>query len=1241
MAGLHHGGMARWWALMLASLFVVAGAGSAAASEQAGTAGVSSGLVPTGQSWQLPADARNDTLWTWPEQGRGFLRTPGGVVSVDLRSGQEIDRVAVTPGPWYSTGPNLAGQMAAGREHTMAFDRAGGRLYLPFIRRLRGNDAWIPLSLDSAMAQHAAAQLTERQVCVSEPQVHTGGGCVGGYHVLDAETLAVVGSVRLENLQADLGTGIAPILRAIVHAPAQGDESSAGKLHILLEDIVTQADANLFFASVFTRVYGQSSILRLAQVDAATGAVDWITRIESCRGTRDEHTDLQWANDTMNHAWPTVAMRSTDPADRAIYVGCNNGGSRQAVIVRVPIDADGNVAAAPVQTAGAAPEPPSGPPAVAPPAAPVGLSPRQQAYPGPEFALEFRADPAANRLLVRVNGASTELWWVFDAKERAYVGAIGIGSYLRKEGAKAVFDFMGGRLYIVATDMNGTNQRLFVADTRRTPIAQAMVYPLPEPVFMVFPESAAPSAEPRRLFVVKDRKVQLWLDHVPLSRESPTFGIDGTTLDIPELPGVTAVAFDGSARGYGVRMLFVGGAEGTARVGAVDPLTTTHDYYNWKVGELPRPSSAGPWNPCLTPNRELVLAFVGPDGAAAMNTDQASGGVQPLIVDPDSAADANRPDRCAPREWDDVWQAALFGRAPADAPTVVPADTWDSKITCTTGEQKSWRDQATGAFAADVSCEQGDASGWAQARGVQVEDLSVSEAVSSFHIYRDPTRGLVSRVESVARGVVVAGTARIDTIRGTAEAWANGRTQPVAENDRDAGYEANCDLDRTAGTCFSRQVFGFASPVYSCGPCGDEDALISGLNSALGADGKARFRQPDARLAIGAANGYGAALVKPDSERFADLLMNEDLLLTTLPTLEIVRFASSTQYGPSSLGDPGTYPVRGRQIIQLAGVEVSSTYGIECLLVYDPARNVCDEPPQPDAALVLQLADAAGAPLTGGVFTVRHDADADGVVGLTDALVEGGGCRTGDDSLGCRLALPAGAYLIEQVAAPEGFAALTDPYAVVLEPGEERTVVFTNVSDRATVRLTVTDEGAKPVEGAAFALYRDADGDGVPDDDPAGQCTSDAAGSCDIVVPVGPYVLVQTAGPTGFTLSEPVAFAFTAGGQVASVDMVLPPMELPQLPPAAAAAPVIQSPPPPSVTESTVQAPVLAAPAVPSTAVGAGTIVRVLKAPGDALRMVARSPREGAAWAAVLLLAALAIGVVARRERLLALVGDR
>lgn len=1251
------------------------------------------------QEWR-PATARDSSwsagmaLWFWPEARRAYhleAAISGNfdqLTTYDSESMTHAGALTLDPPAW---GPNGLVEYSTGlaRHLIAAVDREHGRVFVAY--RSMVAEPGPPTTAPGRVAE-AASNIASGNICagtgIQDP------GCVGGVHVVDGANLELLGSIPFAPPTVE-GPRAVLIPRVVEYAPADPEMGWGGRVLMVVEETTASMGPDTSgTAHVYSTVTNSSPrrnsahVAYAVQFDPDTMRQDWAVRLEGCRNAREPRN---WSSVGEGH--PTAIFRSGGP-NPALYVGCHGNPSGQGVVAKVPLDGDGFPAGLPVQVNDPVEtlDPSS---ADAGPTQLVASAPRQEAFPGPDKVTVILADPASGRILMRVNDAG-EVWWVFDTATDQYIGTIGIGGY-RHGHTTYGLDPDIGRLYVVAAVPEDADAPggLYVADIRGKPLPQAMHFPhaADPPRTGVGLAAGGGHTDVGRTMSVQPRaggdRTRLFITKGTDGGDAFRVLVDETagavapsvedvrvvrTLDLSEADGVTAATFDGTARGFGFRALLLGGAEGVARVGPADPVGLVRGVPQFEAQKFPggvpvtlkstadlvRATAPKP-DPCSDAQRELILAFVGPEAPAVVDASSARGEAQPVLADVRTRDDVAHPvSRCAPKDWQALWQTALVSQPPADEPGV-PWPFEDARSSCTASDEAtgdSWNDPVVGMFSSEVECSEDEARGWGQARGASLEDVSVANTLSSFRIYRDDERGMVARVESIARGVNIGGIVKIDTIRGVAESWANGRAeieedQPDGESsaDEETFNPFNCDRTRPAGTCFERHIFGVnvSSPDggkgYRCGPCGPEDDFIDAMNRAFGAYGSARFREPDRDLARGSEDGYQAAVTKKDSERFSDIVLNADLLDTMVPMLEVVRYAPHNR--PES-GNIPTYsfgtPPRGRQIYQFAAVEVSSTYGIQCLLVYDEATNTCGAAPEELGSLTVQLTDPESGPLAGGAFEVRHDTDADGVVGLVDELLPDGACVTAEDGIGTCVfdGLQPGAYLVSQTAAPPGHTPATEPWVSELSSGEARTVTFVNGSNVALIAVSAENEDGTPLSGAAFAVYPDPDADGkiAPDTQPAAECVTDNTGHCTMQVPTGSYVLVQTAAPGGLEPIEPVAFALTSGGQTAAVSVVNhPPVAPDQPPPAAAPAPVAYSAPPRLAPSEQVSTYEMAQPvddtAPPRVAEQlGGTVVRVIRAPGDALRLLARDPVQAVAWTASLALLVLAVLAVRRRHML-------
>ena len=1256
---------------------------------------------PSAKRLLMNLDSKSSAhVWVWSAGRRAYhlqrapISAPGSgyerIVATSTDTGQPIasERLQIRGyDPSFSSVYPVP--LGSGLERTIAIDEAQGRLFVATMEPARVNSL-STTGVEIAPVRNAA----KGQLCGHVGAGTAGPNCVTGVSVVDATTLAHVRHLPLRSVQVDGGAAGATLLAMSYAAPFEG---VPGKVHLLVQESAYWTSATNLAG--FTRYNPRNAynVTYAVQLDPETGVQDWVVRLDGCRGGLAGSSENQAAAVNTLPQQATV-FRSRLAGDRAVYVGCHsNPQSFTGAVMRVPLDEHGTATTTVVPDLAGTDEPP--------PAGELDTDPQAMQLPsfelnrpytveGPDYVYGFIPDVDSGRIAMQVVDGRPRamVWYVFDTRVMQFAGTIGIGGPVAFPTSLATIAPETGRLYTFLAPLTEEGKSfaggLFAADIRRTPVPQALHFPHMTEAFP--PADSVNYAWALTPETLPGGGVRLWMpdqlkegqrpayiaveDVRPLDAAPPELEFEGRTLDLDEVEGVTSSTFDGAARGFGFRALLVGGAEATLRAGPADPVGAAGQCNDpsWEAGEGDAFTVVGrnfdlafggkdggtAYGPCYRLNRplptqcgdatrEAIFAIVGPREAAVIDGSGARGAAEPLLLDGATMTDAAAPaSRCSRQDWDALWGTALFGRAPVPEPSG-NAERLRTPVAClSAGEETEARsgDAVVDGFSAQVRCSAEGSSGHAYARGVGVAGVQVAEALSSYRIYRDPERGIVSRVESVARGVGIDGLLRIDTVRGIAESWANGRAFGSQAEEEGQAYDPNCDRERTAGTCFTRQLFGLWTPGYRCGPCGDEQAFVRGVNAALNPNVLVRLRDPDQRLRIGAENGFAAAVQKPEHERFTDLVLNNDLLQTMLVTLEVIRFAPANR--PASRGGP-----RGRQVYQFAGVEVSSSYGISCLLVYDEATNTCAGEKQLPGSIQVSLSDSDGEPLAGGAFEVRQDVDADGVLGLKDTLLPDGACVTADDGVGtCTFEnLQPGTYLVSQVAAPPGYAKSSEPWVSEVASGEQRTVAFTNVSNVSTIDLTATDENGAPLSGAVFAAYPDPDSDGkvAPDAQPAAECTTGAQGVCTMKVPAGSYVLVQTAAPGGLEGIEPVPFTFASGGQVASVSVVNYPPASPSQPAAAASPiytpPVDQSPPREFIDDSYVAAPVDDLPVVDEPVVSVpdrigGTVTQVIRAPGDALRLLARDPKQAVAWTAALALFVLAVMAIRRRQQAVELI---
>jgi hypothetical protein len=1038
----------------------------------------------------------------------------------------------------------------------------------------------------------------------------TGG--MGGVLVLDAETLEVESRMELPPTQGF----VLPGATALRWSPPRSDDD-AGKLHVLIQEAAMGAVPGL--APPAGRVF-------LTQWDpegGLLGNLDWETplRLEACR--------LDRLSDRQNFPFAYTVLRSPKIERPILHVGCYGAGY-VGQIVSVRLDAAGR---------------PSSQEAVQTPR-PVG----------------FLSDPASERLLVRVLASiqGGEQIWVYDGIRGSFVGVLGISA--GKRDAAAGLDEVNGRLYMIAPDLEVPGRApedggLFYADIRRTPVPQAgLRTEFPRSVqtgggnanSVIAVDTRGPDGG-RHLFHRNPDLARLdgFRDTVPVSKDPLPPAYADRTVDVPEENGVTSSTFTGTARGYGARTILVGGAEAAVR-------NPQQDFSTNIAGEL---------GPCGATDRDVVLGSAGPAEVTENGSDTSAAA---RVLDDASEADrqavyqrCNKPNlypKYIPQNMRDQIDGQLNG-AKGQVPENVRRDVDQRQQAATRAAEERVRNQTAqgasacrtpdvptdesfdgtyegvipsevpikGGYHSRVECDDGRVEAESRAKPLTSPvPVTVAEAYSTIDAERDPERGMVVKVTSVARGIDLGGGVVIDGVKAVAESWANGRKQPA---DAPAPtLRCTDDPVRTAGSCLHVALFGVTTPGFSCGTptqeCGDKNVAITRINQALGANGRARLRQPDEFLAPGTQNGFRAGIQKPEYEREADKVLNADVIETVLPALEITRFADA---------DAG----RGRQIFQFGGVEATSTYGIQLL------------PTNAGGAVKILLEDMDDKPLVGGLFELHQDKTGDGVLGLDDVRVGGDACLTGTDGIGaCTFdELAPGPYIIHQTAAPAGYApaddfALRGPLEV--RPGDSKLVEIKNLAAIGAIELSLADDAGAPLPGATFEVMSD-NGDGVlgAGDRQQTTCTTGADGGCSFDdIPLGAYVIHESASPSGFQTADDIALALTKPGQTAKVSVVNGRQGTEGTPDIAGSegspgedesADVVfedgPAAPEPIVTTTPLEPDTADSGLVPA-------LRKLASAPGDALRWLVRSPGDALLFAAVWALLAGAGLLVWRRRSL-------
>src|SRR5687767_12506335 len=611
----------------------------------------------------------------------------------------------------------------------------------------------------------------------------------------------------------------------------------------------------------------------------------------------------------------------------------------------------------------------------------VGLAPRdpagirrpnpgdQQVFPVSQPISDLFVDEGGGRLLLRSWSPGGTTWWAFDTAERRYTGSVAATPVLT-QGMGVGIDPTTGRLYGLTRNYTTGNHPavpvrggLFYSDTRLEPTP---------PMENVAPELAYPSywriaVDPptRRFFVRRgtwegtqyvypsttttapapaENFYRVFRDDIAVPVQPGDVDDSAVTTDVEEKEGLTTASYLGTGQGYGARTVLTGGLASVS-TGASD------------LGDSKRST-------CSRDDRELVSGAAGP-----VSVSDQSVGAEAASLDADAAtrqALGNPASRCKPQapspQGDQVNKCQnVPNNDTTKAGTTVDSDElafdepkspredrnpadgcadrdgtnrYATRTECDAErpEGSAKADEVGGknvprrGFSASVSCDRAKDTAEATSTGSlgaeQVDTLQstmvdkgaplpadsfvrVATATSTVTVSPRKGGGIETKVDSIARGIEIPGVGRIGVARAESTSYATGRTRRA----KGTYTRTICDVE-VGGQSFAR------------GSCLDgplQKDLVKLLNDRLTGKGQVRLRTEDEKLADGSDSGYRAAVQRDRRERFADTVIDRDSSLA-VPALEIVLY----------VGDGGGRGA-GRQIVQLAGAQAATTYGIACL----------------------------------------------------------------------------------------------------------------------------------------------------------------------------------------------------------------------------------------------------------------------------------------------------------------------
>ena len=541
---------------------------------------------------------------------------------------------------------------------------------------------------------------------------------------------------------------------------------------------------------------------------------------------------------------------------------------------------------------------------------------RVEIFPGVPGPLSAQFDPGSDRVFfLTTNGGAGRGAWVFDGLRSSFLGVIASGD--NRVGASDYamgIDPATGRLYME------TPAGLLVADARRTPL----------PAGLLFREFAGQvigsiHVDPatRRVFIpspfVKNPQGQsteylILKDSIRVSKDPPAGSPDALTVDAEERTDVTDVNYTGGARAFALRALTTGGAQRMA--------------WNLALGQF-SPEDRG------FDTAAATVATVPLDQA---NRDLYAARVRNVTIG-NASSEA----------------AASFGDA--DAGTLRDAQStnlaWPfPPAECRDDEGKPAEQSGTGAA---VSCDLAATSvtGSSALTGSSADEgalLSTRGLIAFGNVARNDRDGLVARAIAIVQDVAIGGRVRIGEIRAEAMARAKGRPGTAAGTFERFIENVRIDTD------------GNGTVDFSCEQCRPQ-AVAAAIEQALPGQVKVEFPQPDPVWFGGSRGGYQAVVQKETFRGYAEKTLNDD----DSPEVTGMQL---TFFADARAG-------RSRQVVQLAGVQTESHYGIYLLGSDAPEPTPEPEPtlaPVPTIAPTIDVPEAPKPPqpVVAGTKTVTE-----------------------------------------------------------------------------------------------------------------------------------------------------------------------------------------------------------------------------------------------------------------------------
>lgn len=525
--------------------------------------------------------------------------------------------------------------------------------------------------------------------------------------------------------------------------------------------------------------------------------------------------------------------------------------------------------------------------------------------------------------------------WVFDGGKSAWAGFISAPN-------DRVFwtGFNSGRgRYYSGTAPDSQPGYILASDGRSTPVPQGRVLQIDDEIRSeIFTDPLS-----KRLFVqvhplkgkVTGQEILVFEDTADLPLPPPPTDFDTLTLDIAEGPG-TASTFAGGVNGFGVHALLVGGT------GGIESQCQGSDQAAAACTQL-KEAVLGALGLSLAPaDRALYASRV-----AALDVRNVGASASANALDLDPVTDGEYVTKIQEPTAQRVEDSTGNKEAAASVESLL---TWPhAAATCLDGGGNPHAEEKSGTGGGStVSCDLSklEASTSTTFTAVSVAGVSVAHSSFSSRVRRDLVAGTVTETTAIAKGIHLAspdgGSASIGEVVAQASTVAHGRPRT-----------ASAQWTRTISNVVVRNASGQATFKCDDADSCDPRAVVAAINQALGI--RMRVYLPEAEE-IATPKGAFATVRKSDDDFLNSSTVNNDAS-RAVPALEIVVFNDSVE--------------RSRLLIQLAGIEASSIYGISALpdsSVFEPPGPgiIPPLPPLPDV-----LPPTVGPPVGGIVAPPR------------------------------------------------------------------------------------------------------------------------------------------------------------------------------------------------------------------------------------------------------------------------------